>query len=60
MCPYYDSIHWSPNQGALICVIQALTDSLGAGCPEGDHINKQEAHWPHRSPEETGQIIKHI
>ena len=53
------------NQGALrlnyrLCVIQALTDSLGAGCPEGDHINKQEAHWPHRSPEQTGQIIKHI
>ena len=36
-------LHWSPSQGALrlnyiICVIQAVLESLGAGCTGKDHI----------------------
>ena len=48
------------HHGPMCSYIGVLIMQWGQDAPKGTTSNIQEAHWPHRSPEKTVQINKHI
>ena len=50
-----DNKHWFENLAT-----KAKTEASKGNMKAVYDITKQEAHWPHRSPEKSVQIKKHI